>query len=306
MNQILYTQNKNKGNSEVRGIVIFFAVAIIIFGISFTAQGSYALISNSKVEEDSQEIGPNIQVDRNDAQIKISLESQKPIYTVAYNWNGEDERTIDAGASTSFETNIDLPKGTNILNITVIDINQKSYQYQKEYYVETPDKPTIELFVTNQNQIRMTAEDAAGLTGLVYTWNNDQPITVQPSQEDNRKIEATVDIPIGQNTLNVSATNQNNKQTIKTIDIKGVKKPIITLLKEADGLYIKVEDELGIKEINYTLNGNRYTINSSYFGTDNKVVEYKQQLQSGENYIILDAINESGIVGEYKGKCVYP
>lgn len=312
MNQIIYTQNKKSSKQDLRNIVIFFAVSIIIFGIALITQGSYAMsVSISKQKEIEQKIkeeqqGTDIQIQRVGDSVTIIIENEKPIYTVAYNWNSESPKTLDAEAKTEFKTTIDLPVGTNTLNIAITDVNQKTLKYQKEYYVEGTGKPTIELSVTNKNQIKMTAKDTLGLQALVYSWNNGEETTIEPSAEDNTKIETLVDIPIGQNTLKVTAVNNDNRDTIKTLDIKGVKKPVVTLLKQADGLYIKVEDEEGIKEINYTLNGRKYTINSSYFGTNNKVVEYTQPLAEGQNYIILEAYNESGIVTEYKGRCEYP
>lgn len=307
MNQIIYTQNKKSATAEVRSVVIFFIVAIIIFGIALIAQGSYAIVNIAKEKEvQKKEKAPNIQIQKQDNNIIINVESEKPIYTVAYNWNGKGEKTLDAEAETKFQTTIDLPTGANTLNIIITDINKQTHKYQKEYYVEGTGKPIIELSVTNKNQIKISAKDISGLQTMSYAWNNQEAVQVEPNAEDNTEMEITVDIPIGQNTLNVIATNENNIQTTKTLDIKGVKKPVVALLKQDNGLYIKVEDEEGIKEINYTLNGKKYTINSSYFGTNNKVVEYTQPLTEGENYIILEAYNLSGVVTETKGKCQYP
>ena len=312
MNQIIYTQKKKSSRDELRNVLTFFAVAIIIFGIVLTAQGGYVTAQNIskqiKIEQQRKEEakGPNIEIQKQEESITIIIENDKPIYTVAYNWNGSNEKTIDAQAKTKFQTTVDLPIGTNILNIIVTDVNHKVYRYEKEYYVEGTGKPTVELSVTNKNQIKMKAKDIFGLQAIEYSWNNGEIVTVKPNEEDNTTIETTVDIPLGQNTLNVIATNINGFQTSKTLDIKGIKKPEVTLLKETGGLYIKVEDAEGVKEINYTLNGKKYTINSAYFGTNNKVVEYTQPLADGENYIILEAYNTSGIVTEVKGKCQYP
>lgn len=312
MNQIIYTQKKKSSRDELRNVLTFFAIAIIIFGIALTAQGGYVTAQNIskqiQLEEKRKEEakGPNIEIQKQEETITIIVENTKPIYTVAYNWNGSNEKTIDAQAKTKFQATIDLPLGTNILNIIVTDVNQKVYRYEKEYYVEGTGKPIVELAVTNKNQIKMKAKDMLGLQTIEYSWNNGEIVTVRPNEEENTIIETIVDIPLGQNTLNVVATNNSGLQTSKTIDIKGIKKPEVTLLKEANGLSIKVEDAEGIKEINYTLNGKKYTINSAYFGTNNKVVEYTQPLADGENYIILEAYNTSGIVTEVKGKCQYP
>ena len=48
MNQILYVEDKKKNKkSDIKSIVRFFAIAIIIFGMAFTSQGCYALYTNS-------------------------------------------------------------------------------------------------------------------------------------------------------------------------------------------------------------------------------------------------------------------
>lgn len=308
MNQILYTQkNKKNGNKiQVKNVVIFFVIAIIIFGLAFIAQGTYAVITAKKQQQEEEKKIPNITLQRNDEELEFIVENEKPIYTIAYNWNGGEETKIDAEATTKFQTTIDLPIGTNTLNITVTDVNQRQYNYQKEYVVEGVGKPEVELSVTNQNQIKIIAKDSYGLQSIIYTWNNGEEKIVKPTSDDDTLIEALIDIPLGQNTLNVVATNYSNLQTTKTLDVKGVRKPKVTITKEGNGLHIKVEDEQGIKEINYTLNGNRYTINSAYFGTKNKVVEYTQPLEQGENTIILEAYNINDEVTEYKGKCMYP
>ena len=96
MNQIIYTQKKKSSRDELRNVLTFFAVAIIIFGIVLTAQGGYVTAKNIskqiKIEQQRKEEakGPNIEKQKQEESITIIIENDKPIYTVAYNWNGSN------------------------------------------------------------------------------------------------------------------------------------------------------------------------------------------------------------------------
>ena len=93
MNQILYTKkNKKNGNKiQVKNVVIFFVIAIIIFGLAFIAQGTYAVITAKKQQQEEEKKIPNITLQRNDEELEFIVENEKPIYTIAYNWNGGEE-----------------------------------------------------------------------------------------------------------------------------------------------------------------------------------------------------------------------
>lgn len=54
-----------------------------------------------------------------------------------------------------------------------------------------------------------------------------------------------------------------------------------------------------MKQVKYTLNGQAYILN---FG-EVKVIEYRQELQQGENKIELTAENKDGGIYELKGIC---
>ena len=66
MNQIIYTQKKKSSRDEFKNVLIFFSVAILIFGIVLTAQGGYVTAQNiskkNQLEEKNKEEakGPKI------------------------------------------------------------------------------------------------------------------------------------------------------------------------------------------------------------------------------------------------------
>lgn len=306
MNQILYTQKSKKGNKlEIKGVIVFFAITVMLFGICLTAQGVYAMFLNKNQEAQNpvepEIFKPIIDIQRQENEIIVKITHNKPISQITYNWNEEENKTIIVNNKTEITETIELPIGNNILNLSVIDINGEKTEYQKEYIVEGQGKPIVELSITSDNKIKISANDTHGLQHLTYSWNDGEQTKIEPNPETLNIIEKIIEIPLGQNTLKVTATNDAQIQTTKTIDVKGIKKPILTVEQKGAKLYIRAEDEEGMKIVNYTLNGKKYQLN---FGTT-KVIEYLQDLEEGENTIIIQAYNINDAVTELKGKCVY-
>jgi len=303
MNQILQTENKkNNGPVEIGKVIKFFVVAIIIFAIILIGIGVYHLITQNNNQTPTQPIeqAPEVNIDREEDDIVIEITHNKPIAKILYNWNDEEENIIEGNNQTTISERISLPYGTNTLNLTVTDINGIETKFQKEYVVEGDGKPVIELKLTQDNKIKITAQDASNLKDIIYSWNDGEQTKIEATGEDLTKVEQEVEIPLGQNTLKVQATNINNVTTTKELQVKGVKKPVLSFKKEGDYLVIKAEDEVGMKVIDYTLNGQKYQIN---YG-NKKVIEYKQLLEKGENNLEVKAENQDGGITTKKVKVI--
>lgn len=307
MNQILQVEyyKKSKGPIEMSKIIKFFVIAIIIFAITIIGIGSYAIFTQKQKNDNNKSmiegnIQPEVNLNQEEDNIRVEITHTLPISKIIYNWNDEPESTIDGKNRTSLSEKIELPFGTNILNLTVIDINGQETKFQKEYVLDGDGKPVIELKLTQDNKIKILAEDKTSLQYITYAWNNDEAIKVDATGESLNKIEYEVDIPAGQNTLKVQAINSNNITQVKELEVKGVKKPVVTLKKEGDYLVIRAEDEVGMKIINYTLGGQNYQIN---YG-DRKLIEYKQLLPKGESMLELVAENQDGGTTTINAKCI--
>jgi len=303
MNQILQTENKkNNGPVEIGKVIKFFVVAIIIFAIILIGIGVYHLITQNNNQTPTQPIeqAPEVNIDREEDDIVIEITHNKPIAKILYNLNDEEENIIEGNNQTTISERISLPYGTNTLNLTVTDINGIETKFQKEYVVEGDGKPVIELKLTQDNKIKITAQDASNLKDIIYSWNDGEQTKIEATGEDLTKVEQEVEIPLGQNTLKVQATNINNVTTTKELQVKGVKKPVLSFKKEGDYLVIKAEDEVGMKVIDYTLNGQKYQIN---YG-NKKVIEYKQLLEKGENNLEVKAENQDGGITTKKVKVI--
>ena len=305
MNQILQTENKkNNGPVEIGKVIKFFVVAIIIFAIILIGLGAYHLITQNNNETPAepivQEQPPEVSINREEDDIVIEITHNKPIAKIVYNWNEEQENTIEVNNQTSISERITLPYGTNTLNLTVTDINGIETKFQKEYVVEGDGKPVIELKLTQDNKIKITAQDESNLKYIIYSWNDGEQTTIETTAESSTIIEQELEIPLGQNTLKVQATNINDVTTTKELQVKGIKKPVLSFKKEGDNLIIRAEDEVGMKVVDYTLNGQKYQIN---YG-NKKVIEYKQLLEKGENNLEIKAENQDGGITTKKVKVI--
>lgn len=308
MNQILYVDSKKKKQpTDIKKVILFFGIAIIIVGLIFAGQGVYVMISNKQNNTQNpsvQDTVPQVAVEKEDNEdnIVITVNHDKAISKIIYQWNDKEEQEIAGDNRTNITETIPLPFGTNTLTLKVIDINGKQTEYQKEYIVDGDGKPVIDLALTNDNKIKITAHDTQSLKYIIYTWNNGEETKIEASAENAQQIEKEVEIPLGQNTLKVQAINQNDVTTIKELEVKGVKTPKVELRKEGEYLIIRVEDETGIERIDYTLNGKSYRMDVA--SKNYTSLEYKQKLEAGENKIILKAYNKDGGEKEVKGKTV--
>lgn len=294
MNQILQIENKkSKESVEITKIVKFFAVTIGIFSVILIGLGSYYLIKNNKEENDKKAqlaAIPNVDITQEEESISIKIQGSVAISKIVYDWNGEQTATIEGNNSTSLEELIDLPIGTNILNLTVIDVNGKENKYQREYTLNSK-KPVIELTLTKDYKIKISVKDTTGLKYINYSWNEGEKTKVNVTKENPNLIEEIVEIPLGQNTLKVEAINKDEITSSKELEVKGIKRPTLSFKKDGDYLIIRAEDEGIIKIVEYTLNGQKYQLN---FKNKGPVLEYRQELQKGENHMEITAENMDG------------
>ncbi len=309
MNQILQTQpvnqHKSSGPIEIHKIVKFFVVAIILFAVAIISLTSYAMVSNKEEKTTNktntpavaeQNEKPEVDITSQDKILTINITHTKPLSKVTYKWNEENENEIETNNQTTLTQEIPLPFGVNTLYVTVTDEVGQETKFKKEYTLE----PIIDLAITPENKIKITVEDSSNLNYISYAWNNDEEQQEVANPEDATRIEKEIDIPLGQNTLKVQAVNANNEVATKELEVKGIKKPVLTVTKDGDNIILKAEDEREIKIIYYTLNGQKYQIN----GNNRKVIEYKQQIPKGESDLEISVENIDGGIVERKIKCV--
>jgi hypothetical protein len=307
MNQILQTENKKNAPVEIKKVILFFAIAIVIFGIVLIGGGLYAVMNKNTEEENPiqqqpiiEATKPDINVTQTDDKISVDITHTKAITSVTYKWNDEAEQEIETNDSLSVSEELTIPFGTNTLYITAIDNDGQEANYINEFVQDGNGKPVIELLLTNENKIRIKVQDAQGLKYIRYTWNSGNYVTVEANVEDLKTIDELVEIPLGQNTLRVEAVNIDDMITVKELEVKGVKRPVVSLRQDGSDLVISINDEVGLKVVNFTINGKKYQIPCA----DLTEVSAKVPLEQGENKIELTAENKDDGITEIKGKCV--
>lgn len=304
MNQILYTDNqKKKGEPlEIKVILRIFAILCILFGMIIAGQASFAILTKRQEITQSE---PLVEITQDGENLLLKIKHDQLIDKIIYQWNETQETVLQGKGRMELEETIELPKGTNILVLKVIDITGKSVVYSQEYTREEGDitRPEIELLVENQ-KIKIVAKDETELDYILYYWNEEDPTKVTAREELPKQIEERIDILKGENTLTIIAVDKAGNEQTKEQTIVGAKKPTIDLARDGKDLIIKVTDEEGIQKIEYTLNGVYYSTDPENTGValDRKEFEFKQPLQDGENTIVIKAYNINGLVRETSGE----
>lgn len=319
MNQILLTNNQNikkkssgnynKNNSgDMRKIIIFFSIAILIFAIAIIGIYAYKM---SKGKKEDKPIGkPELSLEQIENQVKIIANAEAGINKIVYAWNDEEPVEVQMNGRTSHEEALEIPEGQNSLNVTVIDENGEKKETDQEFYIEeNTEKPKIEIDeAIGSGKIKITATDENNLVKYItYKWNEEEEITIEAESENQTLIETTIDVKRGKNTLTVTAVNGLAKtETIEKI-YEGVNNPIIEVTKNNNILYMKITHDMGFKKIAFTVNGQEYIYDENYSGYDSeqKEIIYKTSLVQGENTVIINAISIEDTEATYRGKCKY-
>lgn len=307
MNQILVTEKKKKskktsrGPIEIKGIVRFFAVFIMLFGIVLAGEGSYALYK--EIDESKPENIPNLTLTRDGDTIILQVEHNTEISKINYRWNDGEENSIPEG-TTYVEEEILLPDGNNVLNITVIDMKNREYQFIKEYNLEGVDitKPNIEVTQTEEGtaNISIVASDETAITEMTYKINDEQEVTVQATEDGQKEITQDITLPEGQNTLTVVARDTTDNVTTYEKQIIVSSKPTIEIVsQEGNTITLKISDKYGLKDVIVNLNGKVYSsrdIDQNPNVNKNEIY-VPLELQSGNNVLSIEVTNVNGLKG---------
>jgi len=326
MNQILEygTEKSGKspkskvGSSTSDKIVRVFAIILIIFAIALIGSGVYSLVNNKKTQESSTIQAPQVvkasitaEADEDEKLVLISVKSDIEITKLIYNWNAGTDKVIDGDNKKEMNKTIDLSSGKNKLIIKVIDKEgnetTESFEFESENGVDVT-KPDITLELTEDNKLLITATDDTELAYITYMWNEEEQITVEATDEGQKKIVKELEIPKGKNTITVIAVDASEKSnnTSETQTFFGTTKPEINYALSADSskLEFVCTHEDGIKSIKYVFNGNNY---EAVFEDDDisDYVQFVQDSDEGTNNISLTVTSVDGVEATFNGTWEY-
>lgn len=300
MNQILMIEDKKKkknksasSSSEITNIVRFFAVVLIIFGIFFIGQGSYAIYRESKGKNIDNM--PTVDISRvNDTAI-VKVNSINIIENLIYSWNDAEETKVPVG-DTYIREEIILPIENSVLNIRIEEETGRMIKYSKEFIIEGQDitEPTIEKLESqgNTGNVKITAKDETAIAYITYKINEEEQIKIDKSQSEDKEINYILKLPRGENKLVITAVDEAGNAEIReeTIIVSG-KTDIKAEIKN-NQIIIILKDEDGVKDIEINLNG----VVHSAKDVNAKEVKVPLDLAQGKNIISIKVTNVNSLV----------
>lgn len=305
MNQILSTsmpmnsKKKNKGGNAIAigNIIKFFGIAILIFGTLLVGVGVYSMTQNqAQQKEESAEATISIE-NKTDNTILLKIISQNNIDRVEYSWNDGEEDVLYGNNGKYLEKEIDVPSGSNTLNVLVIDVNGKETTYEKQYERESD----INIEVSG-NKIRITYDGDTMISYMTYRWDEEDEKRVEIQ---DKSIDEEIDALKGLHTLTVVVVDENNNTDTKQQKINGVSKPKVevTVDDQKEHFVIKASDEDKISKFSFRLNQD----DSQEYEMDIEDKDFKElqyilpdslKLKPGENTIEVTVYNANGVSTE--------
>ena len=300
MNQILAVENKKKEKVktkkirtgrpiEIKGIVMFFAVIIMVFGLTLAGQGSYALYKD--IDDRKPENIPYVTIGRVNDKAIVQISSNIEISKLVYSWNNGEESAIPIG-STNAREEITLLGYDSVLNLSIEDMNGKRVKFQKQYLLTGVDitKPVVEIETKDGNdKMKIVAKDETGIAYITYQWEDGEPVTVNADQQGQTEMIVQVPLTVGLKKIKIIAVDTNgNIEEIEREITTSTSRPKMTLRRNKQKISIEIEDKDGIKSIKANLNGEEYEITNV---NRKKVKVGYLYLREGNNTISVEVTN---------------
>lgn len=306
MNQILVTGDervvenvkkvekvkKEKKLLPINGIIMFYAISIIILGICMISGSVYAKEKINQTVEAS--IRPEITVERNDEdntlQIAVS-HKLRTIKSVTYKWNDEEEITIQGDGKKSITETIDLIGGENTLKIIATEENGQTSTFEKKYKVTKIDLESV------TNGVKLTITSGEVIDYMEYTWDDGE---MQKIQVGEKIYEGIINTPVGEHILKIEVTNINGVTTTKQQEVIGEvvvedEEPTVKvepkLVNGKSTFVIDVEDDESITTLEIVHNGGEKQV----INVNAKTYHKEITMTEGEiNTLIIRATNING------------
>lgn len=300
MNQILATSNstaknsktkRNGGPADIKTIVRVFAIAMIVFGVFMIGTGSYAIYKDNEASN-SEITKPVITESLNEdsTAVILTVTHDKAIDRIEYSWNDNEVQTITGNGRKYIEQEIEIPGGTNTLNVRAIDTQGQEISTQRQFTAEE----IINLAVSG-SKLKITAENETEIAYMTYRWDDEEEQRVDINATT---VDYEIDIPMGEHDLTVILVDVNNETITKEQKVKGVTKPAIDIDTDDAGEYylITITDETGLERVELNFRGEERTITVEDGKTE---LKYKLQLNEGdENRLEITAYNVDGIASD--------
>ena len=265
MNQILATKTDNKKrkkpkmpgksvSSDIAKVTKVFAIGLIIFGGCVIGTGSYFLYkekeTNNKttINEMSKPVISVEAIEGDESTILLKTTSNIGIETVVYQWNDGKKTTLTGNGGKYLEQKVQIPSGSNVLNITVVDSQNQESTYSKKYELNS----NIKLEAIGNGKIKIEYEGETEISYLTYRWDDQDENKIDIN---SKTIDKEIDTLNGKHTLTIIVVDVNNHTETKVQQTNGVSIPTIDIRFNEDktSYIINVKDDVELKEVIITL-----------------------------------------------------
>ena len=176
MNQILMIGNKNKNNNkkDIKKIIIFFSIAMVVFGSILIIDGVVGLNSNKNqvgiipstpsplptsdtLVYDDDEENPKIELNIAGENVKILVTDNLELDYIEYAWNDEEVKKEYPKEDNKKEIQIDIKIKQGVNNLKVIAVDkagnnqEKTQSFQGKIRPEVKIEKTTNIISINQN-----------------------------------------------------------------------------------------------------------------------------------------------------------
>lgn len=297
-----YNNNKNKSNgrsysksgkADIKKVLVVFSILCIVFGLSLIGKSVYAITLTNKGEADT----PIVSIDKRGKEIKLSVKSNNPIKEIKYRWNKENETIISGNGTNTNDATITIPRGNNILNITIVDYIGHETYYQKQYIYESNDenKPTIDLEV-NGDKLKIVAKDDQKISYITYKWNDDEEKRVDATDDSSKEIDTEIDVEHGENTITITAVDAEENETTINKKVIGDTKPEVNVYVQDNNVVVEAKDDEGINKVSITVDGD--TMDSGDTPINQKEITVKRPISQGTHSIKVVVTNLNNLSTE--------
>lgn len=300
MNQILSFQTIGNSKIQLKKVIRFFSIFIILFALILVIEGSFGYYKNKNKKVVIKET-PDINIQRDNGTTILNITSNIGVQKVIYSWNDGIEDSVEEGGKNNVEVKIPTTIGTNDLNIKIIDSNGNtivynpvkiSYEENQEENVnweeaiktdKTKPKVSIE---SVKGKIVITATDDVKMSYVTYSWNGEEENKITGLSDDEKTLTTEIDstnVKKGTNKLIVKAYDKaGNVETVEK-EVQGANGSEIKVNQENGELVVNVKNDINITKIEYNFNGEEKTIDN----INQKEYTFKLQMKDGENKISI-------------------
>ena len=307
MNQILVLENKTKkkktktmssGPADIKNILRFFAVVLIIFAIVMIGHSSYAIYRDAK-GNNTNDLA-NISITRVNDTLLVDVQSTYIIDKFKYSWRNSQQTSVPE-ESTSFQEEIILPSENNILTIVLEDETGRATTYTREIILDGIDivEPTIEIEQGQGLSVLITATDETQIEYMTYGIDDGEEIRIDKNNVADKTIKyAVTDMPRGEHVIYVTAVDSfgNTEEIEKTIIVSSEMPTIdsIDIDEENGKILIKASDVDGLQSIEVNINGAEYHMDN----INRTEATFSLNLRQGTNTLSIKLTNVNGLSAE--------